>query len=288
VGPPVVNLASPATVQRLLRELGVRPSKSKGQNFLIDRNVLNILLDAAPLEPGAHVIEIGPGLGIVTEALAERGARVAAIEKDRALAGYLRERFRGSDRVYIVAADALNVPPDQADGGPFDGMVANLPYAVASRLLVQWTLARRPLRFLTVTIQLDVARRLAARPGDPEYGPLTVWCGLRYATRLIKIVKPSCFLPRPKVDSAIVRLERRAGPVAEPRDQDAWFQLVKHAFSRRRKTLLNALPAADRAALGAALRDLGFDPTARPETLSSDDWVRLSDGWSGEGSTPGG
>jgi 16S rRNA (adenine1518-N6/adenine1519-N6)-dimethyltransferase len=269
-----MNLTAPSEVKALLAQLDFRPSKVLGQNFLIDSNILKILLATADLHAGDAVIEIGPGLGVLTEGLSHAAGRVVAVEKDRRLASYLAERFQNTSTLELVEADALEVDLDKYLGEGCNKVVANLPYSVASRLLVNLAEAPHRPQQMVVTIQNEVADRLTANAGTNDYGLLSVILQLRYDISVRKVVSPSCFFPPPEVKSAIVNMVLRA-PAAEPADYERLKSLLKLCFSKRRKQLFGILrkvyPKTE-----AALAQLKTDPQSRPETLTPDQWVQLS------------
>lgn len=278
-----LNLASPSAVSALMADLEFEPLKTLGQNFLVDANLVRLIVDAAEIGPRDRTLEIGPGLGVLTEVLAERAERVVAIEKDLRLADWLEARFGGRPNVRIEIADAL----DADLGGLWaeerlNKVAANLPYSVGNAILVS-LLDLRPLPELMVfTLQRDVALRLAAGPRGKEYGLLALWCQADYAVQVLRTVSPTCFLPAPNVVSAIVALRRRPGPDPAPAFRRFFRSLTKRAFSYRRKQMrtildrvcpsLGLTPAAALEAMAA----LGLDPTDRPEALSVGQWLELA------------
>ena len=274
-----MNLTAPSEVKTLLEQLDVHPSKVLGQNFLIDANILRILLAAADLRQEDQVLEVGPGLGVVTEWLERWAGRVVAIEKDRRLFEHLQQRFSASPRVELLHADAMEVDlPALLDGG-INKLVANLPYAIASRLLVTLIQSSRPPSLMVVTVQREVARRLNAEPRTKDYGLLGILAQLRYEVRIEKDVRPTCFLPPPEVTSSIVCL-KRLEEEPQVRDRSQLTALLKIAFSRRRKQLHTVLkasfPSEGAAAVHGALACMGLPPEARPETLQPLQWAGFS------------
>ncbi len=268
-----MNLTAPSEVKALLAQLDFRPSKVLGQNFLIDSNILKILVSTADLQPGDAVIEIGPGLGVLTECLVRGAGRVVAIEKDRRLAAHLRERFRETANLELIEADALEVDLNKHLAAGCNKVAANLPYSVASRLLVDLAEAPRRPRQMVVTIQSEVADRLTAKADTDDYGLLSVILQLRYDISVRKEVSPSCFYPPPEVKSAIVNMVLRE-PAIQPADYDHFKELLKLCFSKRRKQLGGILrkrfPEVE-----AALSSLELDLRSRPETLNPEQWVKL-------------
>lgn len=271
-----MNLTAPSEVKALLAELDFRPSKVLGQNFLIDSNILKILLATAALRPDDAVIEIGPGLGVLTEGLARAAGKVVAIEKDRRLAAYLKKRFQNTPNMELIEADALDIDMDKYLAAGCNKIVANLPYSVASRLLVN--LAEAPHRpgQMVVTIQNEVADRLTAKVDTDDYGLLSVILQLRYEISVRKEISPSCFYPPPEVKSAIVNMVLRE-PAEEPQDYERFKSLLKLCFSKRRKQLGGVLRR-NFAHFDTVLAQLQLDPQSRAETLSPEQWVSLSNG----------
>jgi len=203
-----MSLTSPTHVRLLLDELGACPKKALGQNFLVDRNILNILLDAAALDERDSVLEIGPGLGVLTAELVTRVKSVRAVEKDGRLAAYLRDLYRGAAAVEIVNADALKTDLRDLPAQGFSKVVANLPYNVASRILMEMAIGKPP-GLVVVTVQKEVADRIVAEPGGKSFGILGLWLRSVFDVEFVKSVSRTCFWPPPAVQSAIVRLTRR-------------------------------------------------------------------------------
>ena len=268
------NLTRPSEVRALLTQLDFHPSRVLGQNFLIDRNILNILLDAAELRPDDAVVEVGPGLGVLTAALLERAAAVTAVEKDNRLAPYLRARFADEPRLTLIHSDVLECDLPALFPRPGGKLVANLPYAIAARLLVELTALPHPPATIVVTIQREVADRLAAAPATDDYGLLSILMQRHYAVATVKHVAPSCFWPPPEVHSSIAKLVRRPAPLGGPADELALRELLRHAFSRRRKTMARSLRDLVAAPL-PALAQAGIAPAARAEELAPEAWPAL-------------
>lgn len=277
-----MNLTSPSEVRRTLASLGVHPTRRLGQNFLVDLNILNILVAAADLSARDAVLEIGPGLGVVTERLCAAARRVVAVEKDARLAAFLRERFAGSRSLQVVHGDALDEDLEARVRSGLGKVVSNLPYASGSRILAELSHVDPPPERIVVTVQQEVADRLRAPPSGRQYGLLSVWLQRCYAVQKPRTVSASCFWPRPEVRSAIVCLSRVAHEPMAPRERAAFRGLTRYAFSQRRKQLATVLGRAP-APLGrrpdetrAFLVACGLDPRARPEDLPAGAWVRLS------------
>lgn len=270
---------SPTTVRAALAAIGVHPSRSLGQNFLIDRNVRDCVVSASVPRSCDGILEIGPGLGMLTESLVERAGRLVAVEKDRRLADWLCERFRGDPRIEIRCEDAMHT--DLAGILPgVSAVVSNLPYSTGSRILVRILQhAQRPAR-LAVTVQLEVAERLAASPGSGDYGLLAVWAQHDYKVSIARKISPTCFWPVPEVTSALVTLDLlpRGDRADDAALRRSFYAVTRQAFQHRRKRLTGALSsgAGSRMPVREALRAAGIDGNARPETVSPDAWWRLA------------
>jgi 16S rRNA (adenine1518-N6/adenine1519-N6)-dimethyltransferase len=287
-------------MRRILEERNLRLTKSLGQNFLHDSNQLNRIVALAELSEADKVLEIGPGLGPLTELLIARAGEVLAIEQDARLVSWLAERFdsdhsavRDADQVrksaapsrmrqraaclQLVHADALEViRRDDRDWSDWK-LVANLPYSVASPILVELATAPRGPRCMVVTLQLEVARRLMATPSSQDYGLLTVLVQLGYQPDDWFRIPASCFFPEPDVQSACVRLSRRSQALLDPALKPAFARIVKRAFSQRRKMMLKLLKADWSAeALERAFEATGIPKNARAETLAPGQFARLT------------
>lgn len=265
-----MNLTSPAQVKAWCAANGFHPNKVLGQNFLIDRNALEAIVDAADLPAaGARVLEVGPGLGVLTEELLRRGAAVTAIEKDPVLAARLAASLGSPPALAVVAGDALDcIKAGACDGFPF--LVSNLPYQAGTRILLELVQrvapapAPQPPETLVVLVQAEVADRLAAGPGSKTRGLAGVWAQLDYDVRAVRKVAASCFWPRPEVGSAVVKLVRHhRNDALAPAARALFRRLTKRAFEHRRKQL------------GAIFRGV-IESTARAEQLSNGDWLALA------------
>ena len=265
-----MNLTSPSQVKAWCIENGFHPNKVLGQNFLIDQNALKAIVDAG-LEGlgGLDVLEIGPGLGVLTEEMLKRGRRVMAIEKDPVLAARLKESLGNPEGLTVVAADALdwiarNLQTSQ-NSQAFSCMVSNLPYQAGTRILLE-LVQRRELPSMTVLVQTEVAERLAAGPGTKTRGLAGVWAQLDYDVRIVRKVAASCFWPRPEIGSSVVRLDRHDRNASLTDEERKLFhRLTKQAFEHRRKQL------------GSIFKDL-IQSTARAEELANEDWIQLVKG----------
>ena len=268
--------ASPS-IGALLRELGLSPRKALGQHFLVSPGVLARILDAAEIAPGDAVIEVGPGLGVLTRGLVERGARVTAVELDDEFAAALARSFAGRDGVRIVHADARTVDLASlaAAGEPYM-VVANLPYYAATPIVRRFLEAEHPPRRLVVTVQREVARGMAATPG--ALGLLGLGVQLYGAPRIVATIRPGAFYPPPKVTSAVVRIDVHDEPLLPPSQREGFFALARAAFSAPRKQLRGGLSHAlgrPADAVADLLRRGGVDPTRRAQTLSLGEWTAL-------------
>jgi 16S rRNA (adenine1518-N6/adenine1519-N6)-dimethyltransferase len=276
----VVTL-TPATVRALLAEHGLHPKKSLGQNFLVDGNIARRIVTLAGVGSGDTVLEIGPGLGSLTLALTAGGAEVVAVELDARLAGVLVTVLADAgvaDQVRVEVADAMDADLEgllAAGRGPVT-CVSNLPYNVAVPVVMRLLEDVPRVSRIVVMVQREVGERLAAGPGDEQYGAVSVKVAYYAEAALVGRVSPSVFIPRPKVDSALVRLDRRAEPPVEVPSEDALFTLVRAGFAQRRKMLRRALAPVlgDRAT--SVLDAAGVAPTARAEELGLDAWAAVA------------
>jgi 16S rRNA (adenine1518-N6/adenine1519-N6)-dimethyltransferase len=275
-----VRLLSPTDVRGLLAAHDLRPSRALGQNFLADPNTARRIVRLAGVGPGDRVLEIGPGIGSLTVALAEAvapGGCVLALELDRHLLPVLGEVVAGLPQVRVVQGDALTV-----DYGPLLGgaeawtMVSNLPYNVATPLMARLLEGVPALRTLSVLVQKEVAERLAAPPGTRACGAISVKVAYHATAAITGIVPPTVFMPRPKVESAIVRFERRAAPPVEVPSPDAMFTLARAGFAQRRKTLRQALKPVLGGRAEEVLGAAGIAAQSRAETLTLEEWAALA------------
>ncbi len=342
------KLTSPSIIRELLNGLGHRPNKGLGQNYLIDSNILGIIVTAAEISESDQLLEIGPGLGALTQALLATGAKVTAIEKDKTMALHLRETFcdknpprpsgtppvEGMDEecrmsnvecptsnvqhrtsniehpmqglpskegcpkggvgsadelqnLELLEDDVLNVNLNELFAGGVNKIIANLPYSVGSRFIVN-ALEATPLpERMVFLVQKEVADRLTAQPGGKAFGPLAIWSQLNYEVKAIKKVSPNCFLPAPKVWSSVVQFKKRSAPLAEVTNYEQFKALVKVSFSQRRKQIGSNLrknapeffhpPSPDGSGVTRALEKCGIEPTTRPEQIAITQWVALAE-----------
>jgi 16S rRNA (adenine1518-N6/adenine1519-N6)-dimethyltransferase len=270
-------------MRQILEQGNIQLTKSLGQNFLHDGNQLKRIVAAAEVSRADRVLEIGPGLGPLTELLLQEAGDVLAIEKDARLVTVLQRRFAAeleplpAPRLRLLHADAL----DYLKGGLHDWsqwkLVSNLPYSVASPLLVDLAQAPQRPRRLVATLQLEVAQRMMAPPGHPDYGILTLLIQAHYEPLSLFKVPAGCFFPEPDVDSACVALVRREPALLAPGLQEGFVRLVKRSFSQRRKMMFKLLKADwATAALETAFSQLGISTTARAETVSLHQFIQLA------------
>ncbi len=266
-----LNLTRPREVRTYLREIGFSPSKSMGQNFLIDAHMRDLIADASECGPSDRVVEVGPGLGVMTEALLERSAQVTAIELDRRLVVHLRERFAGQSKLTLIEADATDSNWNELLRPDPVRVVSNLPYSVGRRILYDLAHPAVAPLSITVMVQSDVADRILAGPGNDLYGLLSVRMGWTFEAKRIRNVPGHCFLPPPRVGSSVVHLTRREAPPAALRDFSSLEALASFSFTRRRKQLRSILRDH-----GAPEIQTDLDLSRRPETLTLTEWAALA------------
>lgn len=280
---PNSRLAAPSATIDVLKRHGLYTRKALGQHFLVDDNVVGRIIDVAGIATGEPVLEIGPGIGTLTDALLSAGAAVVAVEFDERLLPVLKELGAEGGELTVVNADAVTVPVEQlvTPAGAPRALIANLPYAVAATVILRFFEELPSLERAVVMVQAEVADRIAAQPGTKAYGAYTVKLALhaRVASRFP--VGPGCFLPPPRVDSAVVRLDRVQRGLSATELADA-AAVATAAFSQRRKTVRNSLAAGLGIPADAAegvLRDAGIDPSVRAESLSPERFIALGATW---------
>lgn len=242
-----MKLTSPQTIRDIMSRSGMQFNKNLGQNFLIDEGVLEDIINASGIDGTFGVLEIGPGLGTLTARLAQTAGKVVAIELDRSIAGYLKDAFIAYANVTILQQDALKADLAGIIDAQFPNMpvavVANLPYYITSPMIMRLLEEGLPLQSVTVMIQKEVAERIVAKAGTKAYGALSVAAQYHSAPQLIRLVPPECFMPPPKVVSAVIHLQIAGHQKPFVTDEEKLFRVVKAAFGQRRKTLINALTA---------------------------------------------
>jgi 16S rRNA (adenine1518-N6/adenine1519-N6)-dimethyltransferase len=264
------TIAKRDVTKHILKTFNIHMSKKLGQNFLIDENIVNGIVRAADIQQGETVLEIGPGIGTLTQGLAEAGANVVAVELDSRLIEVLAKTLEGYENIRIVHGDILKVNIAAEVDAPRFKVVANLPYYITTPIIMGLLEQRLPVDSLVTMIQKEVAERMVASPGGKEYGALSV--AVQYFTKpeIMFAVPPSSFIPSPAVESAVIRCVVRDKPAVDVADERLFFRVVKAAFSQRRKTLNNAMKTMGVAGevIQQALAAAQIDGTRRGETLS--------------------
>lgn len=271
-------IASPQVTQHILNRFKLRADKKLGQNFLIDEQVVRQIVAAAELSEADTVLEVGPGIGTLTQGLAESKAQVVAVELDTRLLPVLATTLEGYDNVRVVHGDILKVNIMEEVGVPNFKVCANLPYYITTPIIFALLEKRLPMERLVAMVQKEVAERMAAQPGGKDYGALSV--AIQYYTEpeIAFIVPPTSFIPAPAVDSAVIVCKRREKPPVEVCDEALFFRVVKAAFSLRRKMLSNSLKNMGIKSEQVAkwLELAGVDGKRRAETLSLEDFAKLT------------
>lgn len=275
-----LSMLTPPAVHALLAEHDLRPKKSLGQNFLVDPNTARRIVTLADLPPHAPVLEIGPGLGSLTLALVEHGNQVVAVELDERLAAVLHTVLASAGvaaSVRVEVADALSIDLGAVVGDDDEwSSVSNLPYNVAVPVVMRLLEEVPSIVRLLVMVQREVGERLAAGPGHPQYGAVSVKVAYFAEARVVGVVPPTVFVPRPNVESVLVRMRRRAvAPVAVP-SPEALFAIVRAGFAQRRKMLRRSLQPVLGERTPDVLTEAGIAPTARAEELGLEEWAALT------------
>jgi 16S rRNA (adenine1518-N6/adenine1519-N6)-dimethyltransferase len=281
------DVASPKRTNELLKRHGLTLKKSLGQNFLVDLNILSKIVGAADLDETKGALEIGPGIGALTQQLARRAGRVVAVEIDRRLLPVLEETLQPFPNASVVHGDVLEVDLRQLFAERFAGLegvsvVANLPYYITTPIIMKLLEEKLPLDNIVVMIQKEVAERMAAKPGGKDYGSLSIAVQYYCEPELVTIVPHTVFIPKPNVDSAVIKLKVRRQPPVVTVDEAFFFEVVQASFVQRRKTLYNNIAARfftkeTKTELAPLLADCGIEPSRRGETLSMAEYARLSD-----------
>ena len=271
----MTDLLTPATIRSLLAEHGLAPSRALGQNFLADPNTARRIVRLAEVAPGNRVVEVGPGLGSLTLALCEAGASVVAVELDQYLRPVLEHLTAGLP-VEVVAGDALVVDWVTLLGEAPTKMVANLPYNVATPVVVRALETAPVITDFLVMVQREVGERLAAPPGSRIYGAVSVKVAYYATAAVVGTVPATVFHPRPNVESALVRLVRRPAPIVEVDDPERMFAIVRAGFATRRKSLRQSLRSVCGDATDRVLARAGIDPMTRAEQLGLESWAELT------------
>ena len=272
-------IANPSVTRHILKAFNLHATKKFGQNFLVDANIVRGIVDSAEAGPGDKILEIGPGIGTLTQGLAESGAEVIAVEIDKKLPAVLAETLKGYDNVTIVPGDILKVNIREIMGeGPFK-VAANLPYYITTPILMALLEQHLPITHIVTMVQKEVAERMVAKPGSRIYGTLSVAVQYYTEPHIAYDVPPRSFIPAPEVDSVVIACKVRETPAVAVKDEKVFFRVVKSAFGQRRKTISNAMKGAgfDKEQIAAAFEKAGIDAGRRGETFSLEEFGRLAD-----------
>ena len=279
-----MKLYEPSTIKLIKNKYGFRFSKSLGQNFLVDKGVLDSITEGAGLCRDDLVIEIGPGIGVLTQAAAEKAGKVVAVEIDSDLIEVMRFTLYGLDNVKVINGNILKTDIgaliEQEKGAlSHVKIIGNLPYYITTAIIMKLLSDHVDCESITVMMQKEVGDRIMAAPGSREYGAISAAVQYYSIVNRIYEVNKESFMPRPKVDSCVLRMDILDTPSAAPEDEEHFFKVIRAAFGQRRKTLLNSLGSigAPKSMLADALDQAGIDKNRRAETLTLDEFARLSD-----------
>jgi 16S rRNA (adenine1518-N6/adenine1519-N6)-dimethyltransferase len=271
-----------ASTRKELIKYGLFPKKSLGQHFLVDRNILNKVIQAAEVEKGDVILEVGPGLGEMTIALAHQAKKVVAIEIDSKLTAILEKKMKDYTNVEVVNSDILKVDFNQflkKEDHPIK-VVANLPYQISTPLLFRFIESKEIFSSFTLMLQKEVAERMVASPGGKEYGPLSIFIQMASDVWICFFIKPSAFFPPPEVESAVVQMVWKERPIIELQNEEWFKKVVKACFGYRRKILINALKHSELTlpeSIELKMDEIGIDPRRRPETLTIQEFISLAE-----------
>ncbi len=280
------KLSNPQKTIEIIQKYRFVFQKKFGQNFLIDGHVLDKILASASIGKEDFVLEIGPGIGTMTQYLAEAAGKVTAVEIDKALIPILKETLRPYENVRVVNGDILKIDikklAKEENGGKPIKVVANLPYYITTPIIMGLFESGVPLESITVMVQKEVAQRMQAKPGSKDYGALSLAVQYYADPYIVANVPPNCFMPRPTVGSAVIRLTRHEKPPVEVKDERLLFQIIRASFNQRRKTLVNGLNNASEISvpkekLIGALERMQIPVNVRGETLTLEQFAILSD-----------
>ena len=273
----MANLGIPQNTIEVLQKYHFNFQKKFGQNFLIDTSVLERIIDAAEITEDDCVLEIGPGIGTMTQYLAERAREVVAVEIDKALIPILEDTLSAYDNVTIINEDILKVDinriaQERNHGCPIK-VVANLPYYITTPIIMGLFESKVPLKSITIMVQKEVADRMQVGPGTKDYGALSLAVQYYARPQIVANVPPNCFMPRPNVGSAVIRLDRYEKPPVQVQDEKYMFAIIRAVFNQRRKTMVNSLSNAgelhlEKETILAVLEKMGESPTVRGETFT--------------------
>ncbi|MDF2677718.1 MAG: rRNA ((1518)-N(6)/adenine(1519)-N(6))-dimethyltransferase [Bacillota bacterium] len=278
-----LKLYSPKVIKDILAKYGFNFSKSLGQNFLIDGNIINKIVDVADIDENTGVIEIGPGFGTLTQGLCNKAKKVVSIEIDKSLQVIHKETLN-YDNIKIIYEDFMKIDVEKLIEEEFQGMevklVANLPYYITTPIIMKILEEKIKISKIVVMVQKEVAERLGAKPNTKEYGAITLAVQYRANTNIAMIVPSTVFMPRPKVDSAVITLDILKQPRIKVEDEKMLFSVVKASFGQRRKTLLNSLSnilKCPKEQINEVLQNVNISPSVRGETLSLDEFGKIAD-----------
>lgn len=281
-----MNLSKPSELKEILARHGFSFSKSLGQNFLIDNNILDKIVNAADISENDFVLEIGPGAGTLTRCLAKTGAKVVAVEIDKALIPVLSETMAEFESFKLINNDILKVDLKELCETEFGGnsfhVIANLPYYITTPIVMKLLEEKLPVKSMTLMVQKEVADRMCAKSGSKDYGALSVAVQYYCTASVVCKAEPHCFIPQPKVASSVVNLKVGEKPTVDVKDEKKFFAVVKSAFGQRRKTLMNALSkspylSAEKEKILNALEKMGLSADIRGEKMSIEQFAELSD-----------
>ena len=281
----MATLGNPKNTIEVLQKYGFNFQKKFGQNFLIDTRILEGIIDAAHITKDDFVLEIGPGIGTMTQYLCESAREVVAVEIDKNLIPILADTLSAYDNVEVINEDILKVDiktlAEERNHGKPIKVVANLPYYITTPIIMGLFESHVPIDSITIMVQKEVADRMQEGPGSKEYGALSLAVQYYANPKIVLNVPPSCFMPQPKVGSAVIRLERHAQPPVQVENESLMFQLIRASFNQRRKTLANGLNNfqglhLDKETIQKCIEELGVPATIRGEALSLEQFAKLS------------
>ena len=282
----MANLGIAKNTIEIIQKYGFAFQKRFGQNFLVDTHVLERIIRAAGLTKEDMVLEIGPGIGTMTQYLAENAGRVVAVEIDSNLIPILKETLQAYDNVTVLNEDILKVDiralAEEYNGGRPIKVVANLPYYITTPIIMGLFESQVPIDNITVMVQKEVAERMQAGPGTKDYGALSLAVQYYAEPYIVANVPPNCFIPRPSVGSAVIRLTRHGKKPVEVKDEKLMFALIRASFNQRRKTLQNSLNNSSELSfskeeIGEAIEKMGLSPSVRGEALTLEQFAKLAD-----------
>ncbi|MFS1510857.1 16S rRNA (adenine(1518)-N(6)/adenine(1519)-N(6))-dimethyltransferase RsmA [Chengkuizengella sp. SCS-71B] len=280
------RISLPKNTKEIIKRYGFSFKKSLGQNFLIDQNILEKIVNVAELDKNKGALEIGPGIGALTQSLALSAGKVTAIELDQRLIPILNDLLQSYDNVEVIHGDVLKIDLNNIFKEHFKdqtevSVVANLPYYVTTPIIMALLEKQLPIENIVVMIQKEVAERMVALPGGKDYGSLSIAVQYYCEAEMVLTVPHTVFIPQPNVDSAVIRLKRRREPIVQVEDSIFFFKVVQASFGQRRKTIINNLISNlftkdDKQKLISILQSADIDPSRRGETLSIEEYARLS------------